>query len=142
MLEAPLRVGDRLLESRDRAVHLLLVYGFQNLADARARLHAEREQVPAEENRRRRPMLDAERARSLEEPVHRGAVEAAGAPPLAVRLRDAREQLEVHFVREPAERAVADFVAHLVPGTRLEVLRGDAEHLPADVVAVDRVDVE
>ena len=45
-------------------------------------------------------------------------------------------------MREAAEGAVADLVAHLEPRSRLEVLRGDAEHLPADVVAVERVDVE
>ena len=60
-------------------------------------------------------MLDAERARALEEPVHRRAVELPRLASDAVGLRDAREQLEVDFVREPAERAVADLVAHLEP---------------------------
>ena len=60
-------------------------------------------------------MLDAERARALEEPVHRGAVERAGLAAQAVGLREPREQLEVHLLRQPPERAVADFVAHLEP---------------------------
>ena len=74
--------------------------------------------MAAEQDRLRRTMLDAERARALEKPVHRGAIEAAGLAAEAVGFRDAREQLEVHFVREPPERAVADFVAHLEPHAR------------------------
>ena len=44
-------------------------------------LEAEREQVAAEQDRRRRAVLDAERARALEEPVHRRAVELARSRP-------------------------------------------------------------
>ena len=100
------------------AVQLLFVDRLQDLADPRTRLQAEREQVPAEQDRRRRAMLDAERARALEEPVHRGAVELSGLAAYAVGLGDARQQLEVDLLREPAERAVADLVAHLEPRAR------------------------
>ena len=51
-------------------------------------------------------VLDAERARALEEPVHRRAIERAGAA-VAVGLREARQQLEVDFLRQAPERAVA-----------------------------------
>ena len=82
-------------------------------------------------------MLHAERAGAFEEPVHGGAVEAPRLPPFAIRLGDACEQLQVHFVREPAERAVANFVAPFVPGARLEMLRGDAGDLRSYIVAVE-----
>src|SRR6185503_3297541 len=99
---------------------------------------AERQQVPAEQQRLRRAVLDAEGARAFEEPVHGGAVEPARRASFAVRLGDPREQLEVDLLRQPSERAVANFIAHLVPGAWFEMLRGDADDLAADVVAVDR----
>src|SRR3954447_20190844 len=136
------RAFDRLLERGHLIVELLLVDDFQDLADARSGFHPELEHMTAEQNRRRRPMLDAERARALDKPVHRGAIEAAGPAPFAIGLRNAREQFQIHLVREAPERAVADFVTHLVPGTRLQMLRGDPEHLFAHVVAVDGVDVQ
>src|SRR3954468_5893875 len=136
------RAFDCLLERGHLIVELLLVNNFQDLADARSRFHPELEHVTAEQNRRRRPMLDAERARALEKTVHRRAVETAGPPPFAIRLRDPCQQFEIDLLRESPERAVADFVAHLVPGAGLQMLRGDAEHLLAHVVAIDRVDVE
>ena len=52
-------------------------------------------------------MLDAERAGRVDEPVHRRAVERAGAPE-AVGAGETREQLQVHLLRETTERAVAD----------------------------------
>ena len=98
--------------------------------------------MPPEHEARRRLVLDAERARALEEPVHRRAVERAGPRPWQSDFASTRQQLEVDLLREPPERAVADLVAHLVPHARLQVVRDDAEHLRAHVVAVDRVDVE
>ena len=86
-------------------------------------------------------MFDAEAARAFQEPVHRRAVEVAG-PSLAVSLREAGEQLQIHLAREPAEGAVADAVARGVPHARLEVVRDQAEHLVPGVVAVQRMDVE
>ena len=87
-------------------------------------------------------MLDAERSRALEEPVHRVAVERPGRTPEAVRLGEPREQLEVHFLREPPERAVADLVAHLEPHARLQMLCDDAEDLLPHVVPLDRSHVQ
>src|SRR5262245_29443992 len=98
--------------------------------------------MTAEQNRRWRPLLDAERSRALEEPIHRRAVELARPAAFAVGLRDARQELEIDLLREPAECAVTDFITHLVPGSRLEMLRGDPQHLSADVVSVDGVDVQ
>src|SRR5689334_21021334 len=69
------RAFDRLLQRRHLIVELLLVDDFQDLAHARSRFHPELEHVTAEQHRRRRPMFDAERARALEKPVHRRAVE-------------------------------------------------------------------
>ena len=46
-------------------------------------------------------------------------------------------------MREPAERAVADLVAHLEPRAGLQMLGGDARATcRAHVVAVDRVHVQ
>src|SRR5439155_17939736 len=67
--DQPLRGLDRFVEVGDPSIHLQLVDDFQDLADARAGLHAELEQMPPEQNRRGRTMLDAERSRALEEPV-------------------------------------------------------------------------
>ena len=62
-------------DRRDLSVELFLVDLLENLADARARRQTKLQQVTAEEQRRRRLVLDAERARALEKPVHRRAVE-------------------------------------------------------------------
>ena len=97
--------------------------------------------MPALHQRLRRRVLDAKLARALEKPVHRRAVEPAG-PPEAVGLRDAREQLEVHFLRQAAERAIGYRRRRLPEHARLEMVRDDAQDLRADVVAVDRVDVQ
>ena len=127
---------------RDLAVELLFVHRLQNLAHAAARLDTEREQVAAEENRRRRAVLHTERARAIEKPVHGRAVEAAGLAAHAISLRDAGQQFEIHLVREPPEGAVAHLVADLEPGARLEVLRHEPDDLLTDVVAIERVHVE
>ena len=86
-------------------------------------------------------MLDAERARAVDEPVHRRAVERSGSA-AAVGAREARQQLEIDPLRETAERAVADASRGLVKHARLAGAGDEAEHLRAHVVAVDRVDVE
>src|SRR5207253_7834682 len=44
--------------------------------------------------------------------------------------------------RESPEGAVADLVAHFVPGARFEVLRDEARYLSAYVVPLDRADVQ
>ena len=66
---------------------------------------------------------------------------APGAP-VAVRHRDPREQLEVHFFRQPAERAVAHRRRRLGERVRLQVVRDDPDDLPRDVVAADRLNVQ
>src|SRR5688500_14572018 len=96
--------------------------------------------MPAEEQRRRRPMLDAERTRAIDKPVHRRTIKSARAAE-AVGAGEPREQLEVHFLRQPPERAVAD-VASLVKHAGLEMMSDEADHLAAHVESVDRVDVE
>src|SRR5262245_36518084 len=98
--------------------------------------------MPAQENRRRRSMFDAEPSRALEKPVHRVAVKAAGLASEAVGFRDAGEQFEVDLLSEPPEGAVADFIADLVPGAGFEMLRDQAGDLLPYVVAVDRSDVD
>src|SRR5262249_10561117 len=138
----PTRAFDRLFERGHLVVELLLVDDLQHLADAWPRFHPELEHVAAEQNRRRRFVLDPERARAREEPVHRRAIEGAGAAAFAVGLRDARQQLEIDLLRKTPERAVAHLVARLEPGAGLEMLCRDSEHLFADVVAIDRVDVQ
>src|SRR5436190_22180427 len=61
-----LRGGHCFGQRGNRAIHLLFVNGFQDFTDAWTWLQAEREQMPAEQNRRRGTMLDAERTRALE----------------------------------------------------------------------------
>ena len=60
----------------------------------------------------------------------------------AVRLGDARQQLEVDLLRQPPERAVADRRRRLEERQRLQVVGDDAEHLAADVEAADRMHVQ
>ena len=55
---------------------------------------------------------------------------------------DPRQQLEVDFLRQPPERAVAHRRRRLEEGQRLQMVRDDAEHLAADVVAAERMHVE
>ena len=68
--------ADSFFRRRERAVELPLVKRVEQSSESRTWLHAERQQVPPQNERRRRRVLDAERARALDEPVHRGAVES------------------------------------------------------------------
>src|SRR5207249_7916115 len=124
------------------SIELLFVDGPEDLSHPRTRLQSELEKMPSKEDRRRSAMLDAKHACALEEPVHGGAVEVAGAAAKTVGLGESREQLQVDFLREPAECAIADFVADLVPHAGFQMLRDHAEHLAADVVPVDGVHVQ
>src|SRR3954451_16333060 len=87
-------------------------------------------------------MVDPERSCALEKPVHRRAVELSGTSSQTIGFGHARQELEVHLLCEPTERAVANLVPHLVPGSRLEMLGDDAEDLPAHVVAIHRPGIE
>jgi len=69
---------DTRLDARDLTIKLLLVNELENFADPRPGRQSQREQMAPEQQRRGRMMLDAERARTFEEPVHRSAVEVAG----------------------------------------------------------------
>src|SRR5215510_4848754 len=79
-----------LLESRDGAVHLLFVDGFQNFADARTRFETELQQMPAEQDWTGWFVLDAELTCAIEKPIHRCAVERARLAPDTVRLGETR----------------------------------------------------
>ncbi len=95
--------------------------------------------MPALDERLRRRVLHAQLARALDEPVHRGTVEAA-ATPVAIRPRQPREQLQVHLQGEPAERAVPDRGLGLAEHARLQVIRDDPEHFAAHIVPLERMD--
>src|SRR5207253_609627 len=95
------------VERRNLPIQLPLVDLLEDFAHSGARVNAELEQMPSHEQWLRGRVLDAERPRALEEPVHGRAVEGAGAAE-AIGLRDAGEQLEVDLLREAPERAVAD----------------------------------
>ena len=60
----------------------------------------------------------------------------------AVRFRQPRQQLQIDFLSQAPEGAVADLVLRLEPHARLEVLRHHAQDLPAHVVSVERVDIQ
>src|SRR4030095_4797165 len=98
--------------------------------------------MAAEQERARRAMLDAKRARSLEKPVHRRAIELARVSAEAVRFRQPCEKLEIDFLRQAAERPLPTFVANLVPGSRLQMMGDEAEYLSPHVVAIDRMHVD
>src|SRR5262245_21572660 len=132
---------ESLFECGHLAVELLLVDPTQDFAHRRPRLDAEREQMPALDDRFRRRVLDAEGARALQEPLDARAVEASGSPQ-AVRARDAREQLEIDLLRQPSKRAVADRCRRLEERQRLQMVRDHAQHLVTHVVAADRLDVQ
>ena len=138
--EDSFRFLDSLFDARDLTIELLFVDLLQQLTDARPRGETELEQVSAEQQWRRRSMLDAERAGSRQEPVHCGAVECAGASE-TVGAREAREQFQVDLLRETAKRAVSD-VGGFVEHAGLQVVRDEADHLTPHVEAVDRVDVQ
>ena len=61
---------------------------------------------------------------------------------VAIRSREARQQFEIDFLRQPAERAVGHGVARLEERHRPQVFGDEADHLRAHVEAVERVDVE
>ena len=85
-------------------------------------------------------MLDAERTRAIQKPVHCRAVERPRASE-TIRASESSEQLQVYLLRETTEGAIAD-VGRFVEHARLQVLRDEADDLPAHVEAVDRVDVQ
>ena len=85
-------------------------------------------------------MLDTEGTRPFYEPVHRTAIEAAGTAQ-AIGACHAREQFQVDFLCESAEGTIAD-IRRFMEGARLEVMRDEANHLTADVEAVNGVDVQ
>src|SRR4029078_10763836 len=115
-------------EIGDLSIELLVVDRFENIAHRRPRSHAELEQVPSQQDWSGRTMLDAERAGSLEKPVHCLAVEGARRSSEAVGLGEPRQQFEVNFLRKAPKGAVADFVAHLEPHAWFQMLCGHAEH--------------
>src|SRR3954471_2497728 len=62
--------------------------------------------------------------------------------PEAIGPGHAPEQFEIDFGCKAPKGAVADLIANLEPRSRFEMLRHDAEHLPAHVVAIHRMDVQ
>jgi hypothetical protein len=93
----------RFVKSRDGAVELQLVDRAKDLAHARSGLHAEIDQMPSEQNRRWRLVLDAKRSRAIEEPLDARAIEHAGATG-AIRSRKADEQFEIDLLRQRETR--------------------------------------
>src|SRR6478609_1608164 len=89
---------DPLVKSLESPGELLLVDFAQQRTHARPGLNAQSEKVAAPDERTRRFVLHAERACALEEPANPAAVEIPAAP-AAIRFRDAREELEVDFLR-------------------------------------------
>src|SRR6202163_3387355 len=127
---------DRVFEIRDRPIELLFVDRPQNLSQARTWRETECEQVPPEQHRRGGAMLDAQRSRPIEKPVHRRAVECPWTAAKTVGFRQPRQELEVDFVRQPSECAVTNFAAYLEPRTGLQMVRDEAGDLLAHVVSV------
>jgi len=95
--EQRLELCEAFLDGRNPAIELHLVNLLQQDADVRARRDAVRQHVAAEHERLRRAMFDAERARPLQEPVHRAAVEGARHAAETIGRRDAREQFEKQY---------------------------------------------
>src|SRR5262245_47915376 len=134
------RFLDPRLDARDLAVKLLLVNDLEYFADPRSGREPKREQMAAEQQRCGRMMLDAERTRALQEPIHRTAVEVSRAAE-TVGARHTREEFQVHFLSEAPEGAIADMRC-LPERSRLEMVRDETDHLRSNVEAVDTVDVQ
>src|SRR5688572_10528419 len=124
--EAPCQLN-RILNGPDFPIKLLLVDLPENFAHSRPRGQPEFEQMTSEKQRWRWLMLDAKRARAVEEPVHRRAVEIAGSAQ-TIGARQPCEQLEVHLLGKPPECAVAD-ICRFVEHAGLEVIRNQADDL-------------
>ena len=99
------------------------------------------QQMTPEQKRFWRCVLNAELAGALEKPVHRRAVEPAAAAE-TVRLGDQRQQLEIDFLRQPPECAVRNRCRRLPEHAGLQVMRHHSQHLFADVVSADRMNVQ
>src|SRR4051812_6097326 len=97
--------------------------------------------MPAKQQRLWRAAIDAEVARLLEEPVHRRTIEFACAPE-TIRLGHPRQQLEIDFLREPAERAVRKLVPDFVEHSGFQMMSRQPEHLRTYVLAVDGMNVQ
>ena len=132
---------DGVLEILHDAVQLQLVHRFQDSSHLRTGRDAELHQVPPEQDRRRRLVLDAERAGAVDEPVHRRTIERARSA-VAIRAGEADQQLQVDLLRQSPERAVGHRVFRLVERARTQVLGDQPQHLRADVEVVERSHVQ
>src|SRR5688572_2428757 len=92
-----LRAFACIFKGRDDAIELQLIDRAKNVTHPGSRLDAQFNQMSSEQDGRGRLVLHAERARALDEPVHRRAIELA-ATPVAVRPREPHQQLEVHLL--------------------------------------------
>ena len=130
-----------LFERANFAIELPLENLLEDLAHARPGRDAERDEMAAQDDRLGRRVLDTERARTFDEPVHRGAIERTGSA-VTVRLREPGQQLEVDFLCEAPERAVAHGHRRLLERARFEVMGDQTKDRAPDVVAVQRVHVQ
>src|SRR6185369_15938176 len=104
--------------------------------------------MTAEQNRRRRPRSNLKLSRAFDKPVLRCrrepllALDPVSIPAERISPGHAVQQIEFTLTRQPAKRAVADFIALLIKLARLEVITHQGDHLRAHVITVQRMHIQ
>src|SRR5262249_44180883 len=124
---------DRVIERHDLSVELHLVNGACDLADLRSWLESEVQDVTAHQQRLRRTLFDAERARAGDEPFLGFGFEIAFAPQ-AIGARDPVEQIQFGFQGQSPEHPVGYRFGGFEPLVRNGVAFDERERLPPRVV--------
>ena len=135
------RRGDSIFERRDSSVELTLVDLLENGPHAGPGRDAQRKQVAAVDDWIGRRVLHTERTRAIEKPVYPRTIEVAGSAE-TIGERDPREQLEVHFLREPSECTIADRGLRLEERVGGEVVGDDPDDLRPHVESAYRLDIQ
>src|SRR5262245_9090580 len=102
-----------LVQRGHRAVELSLVDDLDDAADLRSRRHAERQDVPAAQERLGRPLGDVELADTIQEPLHGEWREVAGAAE-TIRPGHPVQKTGLALSGQAADRAVRDALAVVV----------------------------
>src|SRR5438445_291144 len=104
--------------------------------------------MPAQQQRRRRVLLDRQFPCTIDEPLLcLGVVPFLARYPISVaaqrvRFGDAIQEIEFALSREPPKSADANFVSFLVKLAWLQMFAHERNHLRAHIVTIERVNVQ
>ena len=134
--EHPSQFLQSFVQGRNATIELKFVHRLQQCADLWSRVNTFGQHMSTHQQRRRWLMLDAQRSRAFEKPVHGRTVERSR-PAVIVGLGKSREQFRINFLRQPSERPITHRRWCLEEHARFEVVGDDPEHGATHVVPVE-----